>query len=421
MRLAYGDLTDVERRMSAAAATGHLLDLRSKNGTDAPVQGRRWGAQRTVRAALLRKLLLETAPSGSRPIAVRVRGARIVGPLNLGGRRLCCPLELYECYLDDPVDLAKAEAPGISLRGSYLRRRLSARGLRVHHTLNLSRGFRCQGPVRLSGAHIGGQLDLTGGRFDNRDGYAISLETSHIEGSAFWRPTEVNGQLNLGFARATIWVDDSTGRATPTVLRGFRYDALGPGIAHVKPDDRIAWLDRDPTGYSPQPFRQLATVYRAEGHDRAARTVLVASQNRRRRGGRGWRSWPGRAWGRVLWATVAYGYRPGQALLIAIMIYVAGGFIFTYAAHQNLLAPARATRAATQSSRCDPPTYPCVHPWVYSSDVLLPVINLRERENWAPDATREEWVAVYGWVASAIGWILGIAVVAGITNVVRRE
>ncbi len=92
-----------------------------------------------------------------------------------------------------------------------------------------------------------------------------------------------------------MWSDDSTGRATPTVLRDFRYDALYPGPDEVGLGERIAWLNRDPTGYSPQPYTQLAAIYRAEGHNGAARTVLIASQNRRRRRRRGWRSWPGRA------------------------------------------------------------------------------------------------------------------------------
>jgi hypothetical protein len=70
--------------------------------------------------------------------------------LNLGGLRLRCPLELYDCHLRW-LDLAKAEAPNINLRGRYLRSRLSARQLRVVHTLNLSAAFRCEGSVGLSG------------------------------------------------------------------------------------------------------------------------------------------------------------------------------------------------------------------------------------------------------------------------------
>jgi hypothetical protein len=83
--------------------------------------------------SLLRQLVMVRDPRCLVQIAVRGARCRIVGPLNLGGQTLTCALELYECYLGDPVDLAKADAPGISLRGSYLRRRLSARGLQLEH------------------------------------------------------------------------------------------------------------------------------------------------------------------------------------------------------------------------------------------------------------------------------------------------
>lgn len=127
--LEKGALTDPERRLCAAAAEGRVFDLRSGKAADNdPAGGRGWGPQRTIRAVLLRQLLVGEGSSVPGSIAVRVRGARIVGPLNLGGQTLRCPLELYACYLGDPVDLAKAEAPAISLRGSYLHRRLSARG-----------------------------------------------------------------------------------------------------------------------------------------------------------------------------------------------------------------------------------------------------------------------------------------------------
>src|SRR4051812_41815482 len=51
-------------------------------------------------------------------------------------------LELNQCHLRHRLDLAKAEAPNLSLRGSYLRAQLSGRRLRLTHGLNLSSGFR---------------------------------------------------------------------------------------------------------------------------------------------------------------------------------------------------------------------------------------------------------------------------------------
>src|SRR5512143_3194869 len=147
--LAAADLSPVERALCEASSTGHLLDLRlGRPNDDDPCHGRFWGEDRRVRAQLLRQLLTgegDLPQVFGSPVAVRLRGASVVGRLNLGGLSLGCPLQLHDCYLGGRLDLAKAEATDVSLRGSYLPRRLSARCLRVIHGLNLTGRFRCEG------------------------------------------------------------------------------------------------------------------------------------------------------------------------------------------------------------------------------------------------------------------------------------
>jgi hypothetical protein len=114
------------------------------------------------------------------PMAVRVRGAQVVGRLNLGGLTLRCPMELYECHLGGRLGPAKSKAADINLRGSHLARRLSARRLRLDHNLNLER-LDCRGGVRLLGAHIGGQLACDGATLTNPTGLAVDLERAAID------------------------------------------------------------------------------------------------------------------------------------------------------------------------------------------------------------------------------------------------
>ena len=135
------DLTTAERRLCQAATQGRLLDLRVRQAAeDHPAQGPGWGPERQIRSQVLFQLLSgrgELDKTFGTPMAVRVRGAQVVGRLNLGGLTLRCPMELYECYLGGRLDLAKSKAADISLRGSRLARRLSARRLRLDHNLNL--------------------------------------------------------------------------------------------------------------------------------------------------------------------------------------------------------------------------------------------------------------------------------------------
>jgi hypothetical protein len=194
------DLTTAERRLCQAATQGRLLDLRVRQAAeDHPAQGPGWGPERQIRSQVLFQLLSgrgELDKTFGTPMAVRVRGAQVVGRLNLGGLTLRCPMELYECYLGGRLDLAKSKAADISLRGSRLACRLSARRLRLDHNLNLER-LACRGGVRLLGAHIGGQLNCEGATLTNEAGRALTADGLAIDSGLFLSAATVTGEVRL--------------------------------------------------------------------------------------------------------------------------------------------------------------------------------------------------------------------------------
>ena len=130
-----------------------------------------------------------------RPLAVRLRGVSVIGRLNLGGRTARCPLELYGCYLGGRLDLAKAEASDISLRGSHLAQRLSARRLRLTNDLNLTGGFRCHGRVDLRDGHVGGSLKCRGATLSNPGGRALTADRLTVDGSLLLGSAKVTGEV----------------------------------------------------------------------------------------------------------------------------------------------------------------------------------------------------------------------------------
>lgn len=195
------DLTPIEKQLCRAAALGRLLDLRTrKRDEDDPKQGRIWGENRRIRAQLLRQLLTgqgDLDQSFGEPLAIRLRGASVIGALNLGGLTLRCPLDLRDCFLGGGIDLAKADAPQISLRGSVLRHGLSARQLRLKHNLNLSGGFTCQGKADLRRVYIGGSFEGERAEFINPGGEALTADRLIVEGSMFLAGTRAIGQIWL--------------------------------------------------------------------------------------------------------------------------------------------------------------------------------------------------------------------------------
>jgi hypothetical protein len=61
----------------------------------------------------------------------------------------------------------------------------------------------------------------------------------------------------------------------------FKYDALAAKTS-VDAKDRLGWLARD-LSYTPQPYEQLASVFRAAGEPAKTQAVLYESRERARR------------------------------------------------------------------------------------------------------------------------------------------
>jgi hypothetical protein len=501
--LEEADLTPVERALCEAAVGGSLLDRRTRRSVeDNPARGRTWGNDRQIRAQLLRQLLTGQGPldqTFGSPLAVRLRGVQITGRLNLGGLTLRCPLELYDCFLGGQLDLAKAKAPDISLRGSYLCQRLSARQLHLDHNLNLSDRFHCHGAVKLVGAHIGGQLNCQGATFTNPDGTALNADGLKVDGYLFlrrarvtgevWllgahiggqlaceqatftnpdgtaitadglkvdghlllrsarvtgearllgahiggqlncqeatftnpdgtalnlervsvteaaliRPAGLEGRINLTDARVGGWYDDQQTWPAALDLEGFVYETIH--APNDTPRKRLDWLRRH-QGYVPQPYEQLAAVYRRAGDHQGARTVAIAKQQARRaQVRRWWARWPSRAWSGVLRWTIGYGYRPALALPYLVGLLAVGWVVFDQA-YPTHLSPAKTG-----------PEQAGFHPARYTLDLLLPVANLKQRDAFVPHG----YAAWWAFGLSLAGWLLAAVVVAGFTGIFKRD
>ena len=100
------------------------------------------------------------------------------------------------------------------------------------------------------------------------------------------------------------------------------------------------------------------------------------------------------------------------------------GMLFSQAAADDRMVPTRAPSDVTVTSSDCPPAeydYPCLSPYIYSVDLLLPIVGLRQRDYWMPDADKAPRLAYFAWVLNLIGWVVGLLIVAGFTNVIRKE
>lgn len=141
-------------------------------------------ARYTIRAELIRELVLGRSGDRLDPLGVRIHGARITGTLDLTHVPAAVGIELRGCYFDRAVFLTGARLPWLTLSASHLPA-LDGDGLRVQGDVLLGDGFTAtghgeEGAVRLLGAHISGQLNLNGARLANDAGPALVADGLHV-------------------------------------------------------------------------------------------------------------------------------------------------------------------------------------------------------------------------------------------------
>ena len=286
-------------------------------------------ADNTIRAGLIRALLLSTGDYKPPAYGLLIFGAWITGKLDLEGEALPVPLVLIHCTLEEDVILRDCTLPALYMPGTHLPK-LDAHRLQCNGPLHLRDGFQATGPVDLVGATITGQLACDGGKF-LAEGIALHCEAISVGADVFLRTgfeargwidlkrAEIAGNLQMSAATLNtgldakgmrvragfIWKDvtgdgievdlidahvgtlvDSPGSwQSVKMLRlsSFRYDRIE---SDMDVQERLDWLakhDATARRFTPQPYVQLANVLRRQGFTGDAARVLVRREDKKRR------------------------------------------------------------------------------------------------------------------------------------------
>jgi hypothetical protein len=182
------ELTDVERRVCVAYATGTLIDLR------ADTKDR---AERTVRGSVLAGLLNGVYRVRSPGVpALRLSGANIVGSFGLEGARVRRVIDLQYCTFEQPPDLRMAQLVGLRMRGCRVPG-VWGRNLRVASDLVLEAGFTSDGVVDLTDATVDGTLRLAGAVLRGGGDHALLAARIRVSGSIQAIALRANGEVRL--------------------------------------------------------------------------------------------------------------------------------------------------------------------------------------------------------------------------------
>ncbi len=286
-------------------------------------------------------------------------------------------------------------------------------------------GIESKGEFRFEGAHIGGNLYCDGASFQNKEKTALQLRQAIVEGRLCLNKVKrVKGKIDLLNTKAGAFVDDD--KSWPDegnlLLNGFEYSSF----ADNTPTDvktRLQWLKRQPQKkYLPQPYQQLAKVYREMGRDRDAKKVLLEKERMRQKYGDIGKL--AKSWGWFLDRTIGYGYRVDKALRLLVLLILAGTLFFRLGDHFGLLQETKtATTLIKKSAGPVEKFYPEFNSFFYSADAFVPFLDLHQESYWLPDSSSGWGSALrfYFWFHIMAGWVFSTLLLATFTGLIRKE
>ena len=167
-------LTDQEKTLVRHVAAGTVFDLArgaADDAIDATVMGS-WDIQHEIRAEVIRDILRgrHLPAGGADPHGLQLRGARIIGRLDLDHLISPIRLSLKRCHLPDGVNGESCQIPDLDLSWSVV---------------DVTDQYASEGAVRLLGAQITGQLVLRGATLTNETGPALTADRVSVGGGVF--------------------------------------------------------------------------------------------------------------------------------------------------------------------------------------------------------------------------------------------
>lgn len=257
---------------------------------------------------------------------------------------------------------------------------------------------RINAPLNAENSTIAGTLTLSG-EFGAPGHASLSMQAANIDVLHVEEGTRFLGEVDLSYSRVRVLDDDLAAWPSTIDLAGFSYEALAddPRTGHK---GRLEWIRKQKHGPLPQPYEQLAAIYRSSGHASEAQRILIAmnddSRSRLPRMARAW-SW-------VTRLLVGYGYQPWLAgVWLAGLLFISTAiFQMEHPEHVKIIKPDEG--------------HPKFNPFIYALDKTLPVLNLGHQQFFFSTGFAGYWE----WITTAAGWIFGAALAASLAGFVKR-
>ncbi len=326
---------------------------------------------------------------------------------------------LNNAELGRPVPTSGAAGPGET--GVALR----LKNAKIDGDLGCWVRFVAHGKIDLSGLSVAGEFTLV---TTELRGYPEAADFTNGRFTAL----AISGDPPAGFLDFTDANTDffrdgpALQERGAIILDGFEYRTIQ--MTNITVEQRVQWLRRamvarclkpDSGGFLPQPYEQLAKVYRRVGNEEAAERIGLARESAHYRA----RSWPVKICGWIYGITLGYGYRLRRAFLLLPVLYFLSLLIVHVAQNSNAFVPVEAhTGQIVAAAHCTS-AYPCFSQWAYPVDWVVPFINLHQTEYWQPDAHKAIGNATRDWlyVTTILGWAAATLLVGAFAGLARKD
>ncbi|MBI5191239.1 MAG: hypothetical protein HZA22_11290 [Nitrospirae bacterium] len=176
----------------------------------------------------------------------------------------------------------------------------------------------------------------------------------------------------------------------------------------------LEWLKLQPHDtFRPQPYEQLAKIFREMGRDSDAKEILIAKQDAQLKYLEKFSaSW---FWKIFLKYTIGYGYKTYYAIIYLSVMLLLGWALYAWGFASQFIVH------TSQHEGC----YLCspFNSFIYSLDVLIPVVDLCQTTHWIPDVGNSNGllIRVAIWVETVWGWLFSSMAIASLTGLVKKD
>lgn len=344
----------------------------------------------------------------------------------------------------------------------------------VGKSLFLNSKFIAKGDLNLKSSKIGGSLYFSGGKFKT-----IESNKIWIGGSVFLRDGfEASGEVNFHSCFiGKSFIFSNSNKIASLILNSAQISRLNFDISNVKNIDLDGCVyehlnsiifsqlvEKMPKedNFKPQPYKQLAKVLRNMGHNEDANNIMIKYNDELRK--KDFLTCDRLFISILKWIygkTAGYGYKPMKVLGTMFIVWFFCSLFYWKASSVAVFAPSNPlifqykdykVKIADEGTaigdffnskdyKCTDDTIECnnwtnsklldeeyttFNPFMYSLDVILPIVDLQVEKDWGQyvssnNGTLNDFTRWLMWFEILFGWIYSLILVAILSGLAKNE